>query len=278
VRISAHTRRRFADFCAGWGTVRSIAQLFEAEGIFPGEDYDPPESGVRRYEVDAHEDTLDLSTDRDNHRLLRVYVEAIEEFGRANEGELAPDARTLAESLKRDGAPLDEQGNLIVLPSPTPTVTVDLADYSLLPSPEVLRKHFERINANAERDPAAAIGSCKELVESTCKFILDDYEQPYSNKDHLLSLYKKTANVLKLSTESVPESAKGSQSAQRALRSMVATVQALAELRNELGLGHGRTSASPALGRHAKLTVQLTRGVMEFLLDTWHVRRAGEVA
>jgi hypothetical protein len=33
-----------------------------------------------------------------------------------------------------------------------------------------------------------------------------------------------------------------------------------------------------ALGRHAKLTVQLTRGVVEFPLDTWHVRRAGEVA
>lgn len=58
---------------------------------------------------------------------------------------------------------------------------------------------------------------------------------------------------------------------------MVATVQALAELRNELGLGDGRTSPSP-LGRHAKLTVQLTRGVVEFLLDTWQVRRVGEVA
>jgi hypothetical protein len=153
-----------------------------------------------------------------------------------------------------------------------------LADYSRLPSPEVLRKHIERINANAERDPAAAIGSCKELVESTCKFILDDYEVRHSNKDDLLSLYKKTADVLKLSAESVPDGAKGSQSAQRALRSMATTVQALAELRNELGLGHGRTTPSPALGRHAKLTVQLTRGVVEFLLDTWHVRRAGEVA
>jgi Abortive infection C-terminus len=150
-----------------------------------------------------------------------------------------------------------------------------LADYSRLPSPEVLRKHIERINANAERDPAAAIGSCKELVESTCKFILDDYEVRHSNKDDLLSLYKKTADVLKLSAESVPDGAKGSQ---RALRSMATTVQALAELRNELGLGHGRTTPSPALGRHAKLTVQLTRGVVEFLLDTWHVRRAGEVA
>ena len=66
VRISAHTRGRLADFCAGWGTVRSIAQHFEADGIFPGAGYDPPESGVRRHEVYAREDTLDLSTDPDN--------------------------------------------------------------------------------------------------------------------------------------------------------------------------------------------------------------------
>lgn len=103
-----------------------------------------------------------------------------------------------------------------------------MADYSRLPSP-VLRKHIERINANAERDPAAAIGSCKELVESTCKFILDDYEERHSNKDDLLFLYKKTADVLKLSAESVPNSAKGSQSAQCALRSRPQRSKALAK-------------------------------------------------
>jgi hypothetical protein len=107
---------------------------------------------------------------------------------------------------------------------------------------------------------------------------VEDYDVAYSTKDDLLSLYKKAAEALKLNAESVPDSAKGSQPAQKALRSMSTVVQSIAELRNELGLGHGRTVPSRALARHARLTAALTTGVVQFLLDTWHVRREGEVA
>ena len=252
--------------------MRRIADLFEAEGIFPKDAYDSPESGQRRSEVDVHEKSLDLSTDTDNHRLLRVYADAIREFGQAYTGGLSSDAKALIESLKRDGAQVDEHGNIVIPPDPTPTVTITLEDYPRLSNPAVVSEHLDRINASITSDPALAIGSCKELVESTCKFILDDYNIEYGTKDDLLSLYKKTATALKLNAEAVPGSAKGSQSAQKALRSMATSVQSLAELRNELGLGHGRTAPSPALARHAKLALQLTRGLVGFLLDTWHVR------
>jgi hypothetical protein len=76
----------------------------------------------------------------------------------------------------------------------------------------------------------------------------------------------------------VSDSAKGSQAAQKALRSLSAVVQAIAELRNELSLGHGRAVPSEALARHARLTGALTTGVVQFLLDTWQVRQEGEVA
>ena len=52
------------------------------------------------------------------------------------------------------------------------------------------------------------------------------------------------------------------------------TVQSLAELRNELGSGHGRVRPSPALTRHVQLAVNAAVAVSEFLLDTWHARRA----
>ena len=264
--------------CAGDGTVRRIAEVFEAEGIAPAEDYAGPESGARRFEAARHEAALDLSGEEDHPRLLCVYVEAIAEFGRDDGGKLTSSAKALVQSLVNDGLPLDASGILSQALPPPPAVTLDLGDHKLLARPEVMRGHLWRINAGVRDDPAATIASCKELLESTCKFVLDDYQVAYGAQDDLLSLYKRAAGTLKLNAESVPDSAKGSQAAQRALRSMSAVVQALAELRNELGLGHGRTVASQALARHARLTAALTTGVVQFLLDTWHVRREGEVA
>ncbi|MGW8779803.1 abortive infection family protein [Streptomyces sp. NPDC055796] len=46
----------------------------------------------------------------------------------------------------------------------------------------------------------------------------------------------------------------------------------MAELRNQLGLGHGRTTPSPALTRHARLALNSTVTVTEFVLDTWQDR------
>ena len=264
--------------CASDGTVRRIADVFEAEGVMPVEGYTGAESGARRWEAASHEASLDLSREEDNARLLRVYIEAVAEFGRSFSGELSLTAKALLQALIRDGAPLDADGNLTAqLPAPV-AVSLDLNDHTRLSRPEVFGAHLSRINGGVRDDPAATIASCKELLESTCKFVLEDYDVAYSTKDDLLSLYKKAAQALKLNAESVPESAKGSQAAQRALRSMSTVVQSIAELRDELGLGHGRTVPSRALARHARLTAALTTGIVQFLLDTWQVRREGEVA
>ncbi len=77
----------------------------------------------------------------------------------------------------------------------------------------------------------------------------------YNRNDDLPALYKQVATLLKLRADSVPESTKGSQSVAMILRTLTTTVQGLAELRNELGLGHGRSAASPALARHARLAL-----------------------
>lgn len=153
---------------------------------------------------------------------------------------------------------------------------IDLPRFTRLSEPAALEEHLNRIEAGIESDPALAIASSKELIESLCKQILGDFGQEYTDGDEVLDLYKKAASVLRINAESVPTSAKGSQSAQRTLKALVTTVQSLAELRNELGLGHGRSRRSPALSRHARLAATAARGVTEFVLETWHVRRERE--
>jgi hypothetical protein len=147
---------------------------------------------------------------------------------------------------------------------------LDIESYSRLDDPLALRDHLRRIDRDLKSDPPGAIGSSKELVETVCKTILDDYGVAYRDGADMMELYKAVQKQL---SPNVEGSKKGSEASVKALRALVTTIQSLAELRNQLGLGHGRTTPSPALTRHARLAFNGSIAVCEFLLDTWHERR-----
>jgi AbiJ N-terminal domain 3/Abortive infection C-terminus len=154
-----------------------------------------------------------------------------------------------------------------------PVESIDIDAYENLLDPQVLREHLRRIDRDLKSDPAAAIGSSKELVESVLKAILEDYEIEYKTGDDLMDLYKKVQECMSLNAGAVPDDAKGSLAAVKALRALVTTVQSLAELRNALGTGHGPSRRSAALTRHARLAFNSSIAVTTFLLDTWHERK-----
>lgn len=275
VNISVRTRQRFADFCSDNSVVREIQEVFEAEGFIEKAGHVSSYTGARRSLVDAFHASIDFNDPAQQYRLLRVYVEAIESWGRRGEDRaLAADARALITRLRNDGAPIDDEARIT---SAAPVAAaIPLERFPRIGDPGALAQHLERISGSITSDPAAAIGASKELVESVCKHVLDDYGATYGRKDDLPGLYRKVAEALSLTRESVPDSSKGSQAAQKALQNLATTVQSLAELRNELGWGHGRTSVSPALARHARLAYNAARAVAEFLLDTWHARREAD--
>jgi hypothetical protein len=106
------------------------------------------------------------------------------------------------------------------------------------------------------------------------KFVLRDYGVAYDERSaSLTDFYKLAATELGLSRDAVPDSAKGSQAAHKVLQNLSTAVQSLAEFRNALGTGHGRTAPNPALARHARLGANAARTVVEFVLETWHERK-----
>lgn len=273
--ISHRSRNKFADLCATYGTLRTIGEAFEALGF----DSAPSgqvsaQQGQRRSLVAEYHATVDWEDPGANLRILRVYADFLDDHVRnaffTNGDELPADAITLLRSLQRDGAPIDLTGQILVGAAP---VSLPIERYDRLAEPRAVLDHLDRIAASIDSDPAAVIGSAKELVETACKLILDDFNETYERRAEVMDLYKATARTLKLSRESVPDSAKGSQAAQRVLQNLATAVQSLAELRNELGLGHGRTKPSPALARHARLSANSARTIVEFLFDTWHDRK-----
>lgn len=275
MQFSKRTRFKFAEFATAFAVLRDIDRVFMAEDFEPVPDYQNLDSGMRRSLVAGYFQAIDFSDPAQLSRLTRVFADAINSWGRDANGELVANAKDIIRSLQRDGFPMDDDGELT---TSVVALNVPLSDFHRLGDPRVVQQHLERISMNVERDPPAAVGSSKELVESVCQFILQDYGVEFSRKDDLLDLYKKAAKALKLNRDAVPGSAKGSEAAHRVLQNLSTAVQSLAELRNELGLGHGRTTPSPAFSRHARLSFNAARAVVEFLLETWHERRRGESA
>ena len=151
-----------------------------------------------------------------------------------------------------------------------------IAKQPLLTDDGVLHEHLQRIKDTLTRDPAHAIASSKELLESLFKLILTQENVEFARSDEVPALYKKVGEALNINAESVPASARGSQTIQKLLRTLATTVQSVAELRNEIGTGHGRTVPSVATEVHARLALNGTVAVAEFLLGTIQQRRTND--
>jgi hypothetical protein len=236
----------FGELCSANGSLAAIHRLFASEGFGVPDDYELPDSSQRRSLVAEYLEHIDTADFDQVRRLLRVYDAGLHEFDHAvpRPGRTA---EALLRSLERDGVEISD--NRIVIPDvELGTVAFALNDYPLLGTHDIgaIREHLRRIERGIQEDPGAAISSSKELLETVCRLILN--------------------------AEAIPESSKGSEASQRALRSLVTCVQSLAELRNQVGLGHGRTRRNPSLRRHAQLAFNATRTVGEFLLQTWHAR------
>ena len=117
-------------------------------------------------------------------------------------------------------------------------------------------------------DPEGAITAARTLIETVCKFILDETGEPYDINDDLPDLYKKVAQQLNLSPSQHEE-----QIFKQILGGVNSVVTGLGSLRNKLGDAHGKGKVgikpSP---RHAQLAVNLAGSVATFLIETWEAR------
>jgi hypothetical protein len=117
-------------------------------------------------------------------------------------------------------------------------------------------------------DPAGAITSARTLIETVCKHILDEQKVNYSETDDLPTLYRLTAESLKLSP---------SQHTEKIFRQILggcqSVVEGLGAMQNRHGDadGTGQAVFRPA-PRHAELAVNLAGSMATFLLATWEAK------
>ena len=142
-----------------------------------------------------------------------------------------------------------------------------------------MQKEIERLENAVDRDPALAIGTAKELVESCCKKVLTKRSGAYASGADLPPLTKLVANELGLVPERFTDAAKGAETIRLISRNLAVLTQYLSELRGLYGSGHGRDGRHRGLQpRHAQLAVGAAVSFIDCVTETFPERQFREEA
>lgn len=129
--------------------------------------------------------------------------------------------------------------------------------------------HIRRIHEALEVDPALAIGSTKELLESVMKTILGLHGANIAAED-MPKLLKNTQAALGIEAKDVDPNVPGAESFRRLLGSMAQIVVSVNELRNLYGTGHGKSKAPGLDAAAARLVVAVGTSLAAYLMERYN--------
>ena len=132
----------------------------------------------------------------------------------------------------------------------------------------VLNSYVRRMSRlNTKAGISDTIGAAKEIVEACARAALEDMGSSADGADFLV-LGKRLRKEISQRAPASP-TAKSARSLELMQLGFVNIEQALAELRNELGVGHGRRRNPTALStRHAQLAIDIADTYVRFLVLT----------
>ena len=149
-------------------------------------------------------------------------------------------------------------------PIPTPSRKVSrLKEVDFVYISEQIAKCDDKI---AAADFDGAITNARNLVESLCKYILEDAQEPYDDKAEFPELYRKTAELLYMHPSQHVE-----QSFKQILSGCFNIVQGLAAVRNVLSDAHGKSKAKHYRTdeRHAMFAVGAAKSLADFIYASY---------
>jgi hypothetical protein len=217
---------------------------------------------------------------------LAFLAETVHPIVRPNRSEALEMVRHYNDQLRSEGWLLVEEETIAGRPRfAAKRVSSEFGNRSVMRAKSVadalnaawMQKEIERLENAVDRDPALAIGTAKDLVESCCKTILEKRGVNFSNKTDLPELTKLVARELQLVPEGITEAAKGAETIKLILRNLAALTQYLSELRGLYGSGHGRDGRHRGLQpRHARLAVGAAVSFIDFMTETFRERQIKE--
>ncbi len=257
--ISRTTRGRFRDLMTD-STLGRITAAFQDEGFAPSTTCTYEDSSSRRKLTQEYLEAVDWTDPSHLARALRVFERLLDDL----DGELAGRTSFLS-SLRRDGYVPDEStGHMLPIGPRLPHIAL-----TGLEDPSAIREHLDRIQRAVVDDPALAIGSAKELIESTAKVVLVERGLPVDEKADMPALISQAQKALGLHPSTITPGPDGSDPVKKILGSVTGIAVGVNELRNRAGTGHGPTATRGGLAaRHAHLAVNAALTWCQLILDT----------
>lgn len=263
--VHRRTLDAFREWCSDMSVIRQIERTFENEGFDPAPDregHDWYRPGMRRGTFDRYAASVNWSDPADVGRALNAFEEMMS-WGEGGEH--------LRRHLQRDGFVVDEDGRV------RSSAASVLSDVPLanLKDPAAIMEHLDRIANATDRDPGVAISGAKALIEATTKLVLIELGEQFDEKADVPTLVKQAQKALKLHPEDLAPTAAGVEITKRILSNLSQMAIGVAELRNQYGPDHGRTTRVIGLGpRHAHLAVGCAATYCRMLLETLDARRS----
>lgn len=255
--ISKTTRGQFREMTTG-STHGRIVAAFQDEGFAPDPESTWDDGSVRRTATQQHLEAVNWADPSHAARALRVMARLMDEFDDQY-------TEPVRKALLRDGCLIDDHGHITLPAAQLPRIPLDgLRDAA------AILDNLDRIQRAIGDDPAQAVGSAKELIESTAKTVLLERGQTVNEKDDIAALISKAQRSLDLHPSTATPSPDGSEAVKKILGSVMTIAIGVAELRNRgYGTGHGATGARVGLHtRHAHLAVNAAATWCQLMLDT----------
>ncbi len=262
--VSRATRNEFRSLATDM-TVRLVAEAWQNHNFapVPEDELNYDDSSVRRTTFETYAAAVDWTDYAQVSRALLVFEDFIRHCRQSGwEGHWLEEVTV---KLERDGLSVDERGRISWLHRPVTTGHLDK-----LTDPSGILAELERVSRTIADDPAAAIGSAKQLIEATAKTVLRERGIAIDEQAKVPALVKQAQKALRLDASSVTPGPDGTDAVKKILGGVASIAVGVAELRNRgYGTGHGQASAPTNLGaRHAQLAANAAITWCQLMLDT----------
>lgn len=237
-----------------WGEGPSHADI---DRVFDSLDLtDRIDGGGKRDKVET---AVEVATEEELQRLLPELVELLHERGFLDETEEnAKKVKLLRRRLTPFGISFDGSGvSSASLGTPTEQLLGSAA----------LRDHVHRIHRAVDAsDSELVLGSAKELLESTAKYVLR--ERGIGAPAKFPALMSEALDAIGLHAKAIEGDDQLAAATRRILGALNQIAVGVNELRNDHGTGHGRATGARFSLRHARLAAGSATVLATIMIDT----------
>lgn len=169
---------------------------------------------------------------------------------------------SLRRALSRCGFRLNEEGYLEVAGE------TSVVSHANRPAIEYQLARLRR----ADDDPGLMIGTAKEMLESTAKYVLEELGSPVQDNVDFGQLLYRARERLRVRPEDIAAEGPETQAVKKILGSAATIAEQVNHLRNREGTGHGRTLPSGVSEPVAYLVVREACSIVELMFASLDAR------